>query len=486
MDLSITVTDGVLDLRGGETNIVNATFDADSELSVLLSNTLAETTVINASGTVTFIDGALVTPVVPEGLPDSGTHVFLTAGTLTGGSFVERVLTDQPGTPFVYNLEVAIGVDPDTLEAIYVLKTPAELGLNSNQTTAFDHIIDALRLDDEASAALASIDNEFDFFDAYEDLLPSFSSAAAELAATAIQQAQGATSNRLSATRLQDLDEVSVWAQEIGYGLSRTPPTFNGQEFRGHGFGLATGIDGPLENGGLFGLSASFITSEVEEPGRPEGEISATFGQGNAYLGTALGPIDLDFVVGLGVGKMQSRRFVEIGDSFSARADADWWAFEGHASARASAPMRMADWLVITPQVALTYVGLSEQGYTEEGGGDAIDYDVDDAFSQRLWGDVGLEFGARLRMGANTIVQPRIYAGYRANMIDDEAERTFRFVSGGPDFTLVDEGLGDGGPLFGLGVDATNGYSTFSLSYEGEFGDQVERHSLNASVRFRF
>ena len=37
-----------------------------------------------------------------------------------------------------------------------------------------------------------------------------------------------------------------------------------------------------------------------------------------------------------------------------------------------------------------------------------------------------------------------------------------------------------------LGIDATNGYSTFSLSYEGEFGDQVDRHSLNASIRFRF
>jgi outer membrane autotransporter protein len=199
-----------------------------------------------------------------------------------------------------------------------------------------------------------------------------------------------------------------------------------------------------------------------------------------------MGPIDLDFIGGLGAGKMSSRRFVEIGDSFNALSEADWWAFEGHGAVRASAPMRLAEWLVITPQAALTYVYLNEQGYEEGGGGAAIDYESDSVGSQRLWGDVGLEFSGRLHMGARTIIAPRLYAGYRANLIDEEAERTFRVLSTGDEFTLTDEGLGDGGALVGIGVDASNGYSTFTLGYEGEFGDQIERHSLNASVRFRF
>jgi uncharacterized protein with beta-barrel porin domain len=297
---------------------------------------------------------------------------------------------------------------------------------------------------------------------------------------------QSATTNRLAATRLHDLDDVSVWAQEIAYGLTREPPTNEGQDFRGHGFGLAGGIDGPLQNGGLFGLSASFITSEMEEPGRPEGEVSVTFGQVNAYYGIGMGPIDLDFVGGLGAGQSSSRRFVEIGDDFTALSEADWWTFEGHGAVRASLPLSLGDFLVITPQTALTYVGMSEQGYTEDGGGPAIDYEVGDAFSQRLWGDVGVEIAGRLRMRGNTVIAPRLFAGYRANLIDEEAERDFRFVSGGPEFTLVDEGYGDGGALVGIGIDATNGYSTFTLGYEGEFGDQIERHSLNASIRFRF
>ena len=74
---------------------------------------------------------------------------------------------------------------------------------------------------------------------------------------------------------------------------------------------------------------------------------------------------------------------------------------------------------------------------------------------------------------------------YRSNVIDDSAQRTMRF-SGGSDFTLTDSPIGSGGPVLGLGIDSSNGFSTFSLAYEGEFGDKVQRHSLNAAVRFHF
>jgi hypothetical protein len=485
-DLSIDVLDGRLGLGGGTLDITTAYFAADAELGIFLSETIGQSTFINASGTVTFDPGAVVAPIVPTGLPNSGTHTFLTAANLVGGANVTGVVSGG-ATPWIYNLAIAInGVDPNSLDVSYVMKTAVELGLTTNQTAAFASIINALRLDDDASAALSSLTTDVDFFDAYEDLMPSYASGATELAATAIQQMQSATSNRLAATRLHELNEVSVWAQEIGYGLDREPPTANGQAFSGQGFGFAVGIDGPLENGALFGLSASFIASEVEEDGRPEGEISAWFGQANAYLGTAMGPVDLDFILGAGAGKLQSRRFVEIGDSFSALAEADWWAYEGHGAVRASVPLSLTDWFVVTPQAALTYVALGESGYTESGGGVAIDYDVDDAFSQRLWADAGVEFSVRWRLRSGGIIAPRLYAGYRANAIDEEAERTVRFASGGSEFTLTDEGLGDGGPLLGIGIDATNGYSTFSLAYEGEFGDQIERHSLNAAIRFRF
>lgn len=481
--LTVDVQEGTLRHAGGTTNLTSANFSGDSVLSVFLSDTVGQSTFINATGSVTFAPGAVVNPILPAGLPVSGSQTFLTAGTLNGAANVTGPVTS--GAPFLYTVSIST-VGTNSLQATYLMRTPAQLGLNTNQSAAFDNIIAALRLDDDAAQAFSSLSSQSTFFDSYVDLMPSFSSAATELATTAIQQSQSAATNRLAHTRLHGLDEVSAWAQEIGYGLERTPTTIEGQEYSGHGFGFALGIDGPLENGALFGVSASLVTSEAEEPQRPEGEISTWLAQANAYLGTAMGPVDLDFVAGAGFGKMQSRRFVEIGSDFSARTDADWWAFEGHGAMRASLPLALSDWLVFTPQAALTYVVLNEQSYEESGGGPAFDLEADTATSQRLWADAGIEISARWRMGADGYIAPRIYAGYRANAIDEEAERTFRFASAGSDFTLTDEPLGDGGPLVGIGIDATNGYSTFSLSYEGEFGDQIERNSLNAAVRFRF
>lgn len=485
--LTINVIDGTLAHTGGTTNLTSATFGGDSILGILLSETPGASTFIHSTGTITFDVGAEIVPIVPEGLPNLGTEIFLTAdGGLIGAANVLGVVSNV-GSPYLYNLSIdTVLGDPNSLAASYQMRTAAELGLNANQTIIFSNLIDALRLDDDAAAAFASLDSEFAFFDAYADLMPTYASANTELATTAIQQMQSATTNRMAHTRLHGLDEVSVWVQEIAYAVNREPLNVNAQEFRGHGFGFSGGIDGPLDNGAMFGLSAAFIATEAEEPDRPEGEVASWFGQANAYLGTAMGPIDLDFVLGGGFGKMQSRRFVEIGSSYSALTEADWWAYEAHGAARASMPMAVADWFVITPQASVTYVYLNEEGYTEEGGGDAIDFEADSAASQRLWADLGVEFSTRFSTGGQGFIAPRIYAGYRANAIDEEAERTFRYVSGGSDFTLTDEPLGDGGPVVGIGMDATNGYTTFSIGYEGEFGDQIERHSLNAALRFRF
>jgi outer membrane autotransporter protein len=490
--LSINVQQGTLNFTGGTVTISSAIFGANSQFNALLSGVPSQTTNITATGAVTFAAGAELSPIVPAGLPVFGSQTFLTAAQMFGAANVIDLDGIDNGS-FLYDIIIdttnpIVEGGANGLRATFELKTTTELGLSANQAIAFNPILAALRLDTDASAAMAAISSEYEFFDAYEDLMPTYAEGATEIAATAIQQMQSATSNRMAATRMQGLNEVSVWGQEIAYGVNREPPNSNSQEFRGQGFGFAAGIDGPTDNGALFGLSASFIASEVEEPGRPEGEVSTWFGQVNAYYATAMGPIDLDFIVGAGAGKMQSRRFVEIGNpvAFSALSEADWMAYEGHGAVRASVPLAISDVFTITPQAALTYVGISEDGYEEEGGGPAIDYRVDSVFSQRLWADVGVELSANMRFGENTVISPRVYGGYRANALDAESERTVAFVSGGAPFTLTDEGTGDGAPLIGIGFDATNGYSTFSLGYEGEFGDQIDRHSINAAIRFRF
>ncbi len=473
---------GAITLTGGATNMTSATFNNGSVLSLQLADVPANSATIDATGTVTFAAGSTLHVIAPAGLPESAPdQVILTAGTLSVDPGAHVTDGSAIGASYIYNFDVnQVG---NTLTASYILKTPAELGLSANQGAAFEPIIAALRNNSSAAAAVSALTDATSFNTAYAELMPSYSSASAELATTAIAQQQSATSNRLASTRLNNLNEVSAWAQEIGYVIDRTPPDANGEDFRGNGFGFALGIDGPLNNGALFGISASFIASDAEQPIRPDGKVSSSFGQLNAYLGSAWGPIDLDLVAGAGLGKMRERRFMEIG-AFRSIAEANWWAYEGHGMIRASAPMTTGGWLTITPQVALTYVGLSEQGYEEEDAG-ALNISADTAFTQRLWGDIGVEFSARLFHNGQTVVAPRFSLGYRANLITDGGERTFHFA-GGDNFTLTDDDYGSGGPIVGVGIDATNGYSTLSLAYEGEFTDQINRHSLNVALRYRF
>jgi len=491
--LHINVPNGFLGITGGSSTITDASFGATSTLGIGLTNDPTTTGFIHASGAVTFTTGVTITPVLPTGLPASGSNVFLTAdGGLVFKNADNSAATSSIVTgplsstisPFIYNTAIAVvPSDPNSLEVEYTLKTPTELGLNTNQTNAFNPIITALRGDSTASAAFAGLHTQSDFFSAYNELLPNYAQGAAELATTAIQQAQSASTNRLATTRLNRTNEVSVWAQEIGYGLEREPQTF-GLRYRGAGFGFATGIDGPLENGGIFGLSASFIASDVEEPQRSDGQLSAYFGQLGAYLGTSVGPIDLDFVGGGGIGREKSQRFIDIGSGFEADAEAGWWAAEGHGIVRATAPMSAGNFL-ITPGVQLSYVALKEEGYGERNAG-SLDYKMDPTLTQRLWADATLELAGRYHMGGDTEVRPHFMIGYRANAITDTAQRTVHFVDGGAPFTLTDEASDSGAPLVGLGLDATNGYSTFSIGYEGEYGDQITRHSLNVSLRFKF
>jgi hypothetical protein len=481
--LAIDVRDGVLGLLGGALDFTEAHFGANAILGVTLSTDASASTMLNG-GIVAFDSGASILPVIPDGLPEDGAIVFLHAGSLVGAENVTGTIVRE-GVPWLYNVEVRTTAnDSNALEAAYAVKSPEDLGLDRNETAAFAQVLAALRRDDDAAEGFSTLDSAEEFFDAYDDLLPNFASGAAELAGTAIDQGQRAASTRLARARAGRIDYDSAWLQEIAFGVTRTPET-DGVAYGGWGFGFAAGFDAPLENGMLLGLSAAFTGIEVEQDQSDHNVIASNFGQLSAYLGASYGPLDLDFVGGFGLGRMSSRRDVDFAGAFSASAEAAWWAYEAHASTRAAMPVQIAPWLSVTPNLGLSYVTLAEPGYEEEGGGAAIDLVIDGTTSQRLWGDAGIVIASAIDDGAIDFA-PQLSLGWRTNLIDEVAQRTVRFASGGESFVLTDEALGEGGPVIGFALNAGNAFTTFSFSYEGEFSESLERQSINAALRFKF
>lgn len=482
--LVLDVEAGTLALDAGVANIGTARFGANSILDLTLGRTAETSTQIVAGGDVTFEDGARVRAVVPTGLPEDGAVTFLRAARLLGASNVTGTITGE-GVPFLYNISInTVTGDANALEARYRLKTVEELGLNRRQAPAFRPLVEAMRRDAAANVAFAGLETSADFFEAYNQLLPNHASASAELAAIAIDQAQRVTTNRLEAGRISDIRNDTFWFQEIAFGVDRDA-TDLGVDYRGFGFGLAAGVDGPLQNGGIFGLALSMMTSEVEEPQRRFGTLSNTLVQANAYAGFEAGAVNLDVVAGGGFGQLRSERLVDIGSSFTATAESEWWGGEAHAAVLASAPFDLTDRLTLTPKAGLTFISLYEQDYEEDGAGDGINLALDSVTSTRLWGEAAMTMGYRFGSG-ETVVTPRLTVGYRHDLIEDVAERTARFVSGGDDFTLIDEAISGGGALLGFGLEAGGPWSNLNVTYEGEFRDGLQRHSLNAAVRFRF
>ena len=167
--------------------------------------------------------------------------------------------------------------------------------------------------------------------------------------------------------------------------MNREPPNANAQNSAAC-FGIAVGIDGPLDNGALF--------ASRRVPGLGSGRAGSgrrrdflLFGQG-AYLGTAMGPVDLDFI-GAGFGQMPAplhRHRFEL-----QRTDGrQWWATKATARrALAAAGARRAFHAHAEGEPHLR--GAARAELHEEGGGAAFDLEADSR-PRSGWADAGVEF----------------------------------------------------------------------------------------------
>lgn len=477
--LSITVTNADMSLDAGTLALTSATFGSGAVLSVTLSETGG--TYLDASGSVIFSDGASIVALVPTSLPDSGDFVFLRAQNLIGASHVIGP-AGSGAAPYLYDLSIEVSSgDANALQASYVRKTAADLGLNLNEIAIYEPLIAALRQDADASAAMVSLMSKASFEAAYADLMPTFTTAASDLSQAALDTQQKTVIDRAASRR--DARHENYWLQEIGYGVQRTASGAS-PGYSGGGFGFAAGIDGPLMNGGLFGLSVAFTTSSSNEDSRAStDEISNSFGQVNAYWAFTTGPLTWTALAGGGGGKASSVRGVSIGDDYETELTASWSIAEGHATLVAEAPLKLLEGIELAPRVGLSYLGMWEGARSETGG--VMGVESDDAWTQRLRGELGVQMSFDGGMNGAP-VRSHVYGGWRQDLLDQDVARELRFVGGGATFTVTDEAAGEGGVVAGAGVDFLGDWISFGLSVEGEFRDGYAREGVNATARIRF
>ena len=141
--------------------------------------------------------------------------------------------------------------------------------------------------------------------------------------------------------------------------------------------------------------------------------------------------------------------------------------------------------MYLRPDIFVDYVYLREGGYTETGGGGAIDLEVDGRSSYQAAAELGVAWGARF--GRTFRWGPELRVAYRTIIAGGLGDTTARFVSvSGQPFTLSSIEQEKGVMVVMAGIKGSGAYSNFSLEAGGEIGDLYRAYMARLVVRFLF
>lgn len=463
-------------------NITTARFGDGSVIRFQIDDESGTAANITASGDITFQSGSRVAATLANLIGDGATFVVVSANNLV----IEESLDILQDTEAPWLYESNLEFDPNNANALILTlrrRTADELGMNANQGAAYTAALEGWQNNDELGQAIASLLTQDEFFAAYDQLLPEYSASAIQFALAANDSAVGALANRLEAVRRSPEESGGLWVQEFGYFADRAGSAF-GPGYRGHGIGVAVGFDRPVGPFYAVGLNVVGAASEVSEINGVDEPMSAITAQIGSYAGARFGTFDFDVYGAVGYDSFEHNRRVLIG-AFDASPTADWTGWHTSASARIARDIAVGDSWFVRPAFSVDYLRLSESGYTETGGGVGVDLTVDDRETSSFSGTGLLTLGARFE-NTNSWWSPSVRVGFRNEFGGGESETDASFADFDDTFTLRSQSMPGTGGIFGFGIAAGSGYSTFSFDYDADVREDFIRHTARLVMRMVF
>ncbi len=485
--LTLDVRDGLLALGADTTlNLTSATFGSDARLQMTLANSATGITgaTFNTSGTVMFLDGAVIAPILTELVGNGGSFSFLQAGTLGIQGSLDALL-DSEQLPYLYNVSLRQGAAGDTLVLDLQRRTASELGFDTNQTAVYDAWFSALSssTDSALEGGFAQLTNQDDFFGAYNQLLPEFGAAALQFTLANTDGATGAIATRLDNVRRGYGPQGGMWAQEIGYYLTRNLSSIS-QPYRGFGLGMAIGIDRPLGPLDAIGIAVSGFSNEIKQPGGFDKPLTSRSAQIGVYGGSTFGNLNFESNASIGVDTFDSERVLQFGDV--ARTTTGGWGGNHVAgTARLSYDITSGKWY-IRPSASLDYLRLKEKAYTEVGGGAGIDLDINSRLSKSFSGSATVSFGRKFSRPSGSWWSPQLRVGVRNEFQGNAASTVARFSGFTDEFTLTPQQLPDTAVLLGFSFAAGSRFTSFGFDYDADIRNGFVRHTGRLVIRFIF
>jgi uncharacterized protein with beta-barrel porin domain len=485
--LTLDVRDGLLAL-GSDTNLAltTATFGSNGRLQLTIdpgNGGGIESATFNASGAVTFLDGARIAPILSGLIGDGGTFDLISAGSFNFANSFSDML-DAESLPFLYNINLTQDSVSGDLIVTLNRRNATELGMDVNQAAAYEAWFDAISTSTDASmaAGFAGLSASADFFAAYDQLLPEYGAAALQFTLANTDGTTGAIGNRLDALRRGYGPGGGVWVQEIGYYMDRNRSSIS-QPYDGYGLGLAMGMDQPMLGFDAMGIALSGFSNQIEQSEGFDTPLSSVSVQLGGYAGRKFGGFDFITHSAIGIDWFDSERKLTLG-SVVRSSVADWRAYHIASTTRLSRDFQVGKWL-FSPSIAMDYLRLTEEGYKETGGGIGVDLALDSRVSESMSGTAALTMGRRFGNDRSWWA-PRLRVGVRNDFRGDASVTTARFNGFNTRFSLTPETLPDTAVLFGFSLTAGSRYTSFGFDYDADIREGFTRHTGKIVIRFIF
>ena len=472
--LAVSVAGGGLDLSG-PASIGSLAVTDKGALGITLGAAGNTTPYLSVAGTASFAADSRLVLRVSDIENAVGNHLVVSAGTLTGADNIDA---ETALVPYLY--KATVSSTANTVNVTLGRKTATEMELNRSEAAAFDAVYAALSNDERVESAFLGITDGENFRTSLRQLLPDHAGGTFQ----AVTQGTRTFGRMLDDPTgpFKDEGKWGYWINQIVWGVEKGRGDTAAYETSGWGIGGG----GEIKTGlGSFGASVAYLWGRNRD-GETANQVTANqielagywrfkSGRFRATARGSMGFVDLE-------GK---RRFegLDDGEAVTLTANSD-------RSARLYSAMGTVsyDWvskggISFRPVLSLDYFRLKENGYTETGGGDAMNLVVRSRTSDELAvtgsAVLGLDMGGYDQWSGWSRIE--IEAG-RREIVSGKLGNTVAHFADGDDFTLLPDERESGwvGRLRGVA-----GNSGFQIG--GELG--AEQHqgnwglSLRASLR---
>ena len=468
----MTVTDGVLSLSGQSTI---ASLDVGEDGVIAATVSANGGTAITVVGDANFADGAQISVHLSDITNAEGVFTVLSAGSLTGAA---DLAADSALVPFMFDASLA--VEGNAINVEVVRKATEDLGLNAAEAAAFDKLYVALEQDEDVAGVFLSI-QDADVFQAYvEQALPDHSGGAFEGINLGLR-----TFNR------HFMDPDSPFDPEGKLRIITDFATWNSDKDRDQsaafdlsGLGFRGGVE-YMTDLGAFGVTATWLWNKHRAPFDND-VISDSYEIGAHWRGK-FGPVIAFARGGYGKGDHSGTRVFNGGsgdDAFSYTIERDWSSDFVSASGGVSIEGG-GQFFFFRPSIMFDYLRLSEDGHTEEGGGDALTLIIEDRESEELAVNGAVTVGADLfgmRARDEGWLRFEVEGGWRELLTSDLGTTIARYGEG-EQFALTADPRDSGWFARMRGMGGDGAYRIVGdAGLEEQFGNVG--YALRASLRF--